>query len=412
MTNSYCQLGSIKKTGSERLGIFIGLILILNNISFVPSLASVYYAIMFISLLFLLFQSRNIQINGIMIWLYIACIVSILLNKVPNLFHPYQRFVSFFIMSILLSPFMISDTLTRFRTQAFTTILYLLQYVIILSVIFRIFGQGYDKGYFQGITTHSMMLGPFSALCTLYCILQILNGPPGKIKKIFYWVLVALSLFCLLQAASRTAFIAGIVSALVFLTVFYKDNIGRYFKRIVVLAVILVVSFPLWDQYLDKLQEKNEGGTTTLSLNSREIYWQTRIREFESSPFFGIGFASVDIDNTEGSTFNAADGKVESGSSWLSSLSMTGIFGFLALAIIFITAFVKAWRLWQDTPLLSSFFISMLCFWVLHMMAEGYIYAGGSSMFFCVWILLGIIYGVSSNKELAYEFQYKLCKQK
>ena len=312
MTNSYCQLGSIKKTGSERLGIFIGLILILNNISFVPSLASIYYAIMFISLLFLLFQSRNIQINGIMIWLYIACIVSILLNKVPNLFHPYQRFVSFFIMSILLSPFMISDTLTRFRTQAFTTILYLLQYVIILSVIFRIFGQGYDKGYFQGITTHSMMLGPFSALCTLYCILQILNGPPGKIKKIFYWVLVALSLFCLLQAASRTAFIAGIVSALVFLTVFYKDNIGRYFKRIVVLAVILVVSFPLWDQYLDKLQEKNEGGTTTLSLNSREIYWQTRIREFESSPFFGIGFASVDIDNTEGSTFNAADGKVES----------------------------------------------------------------------------------------------------
>lgn len=411
MTNSYCQLSHVKKTGCEKLGVFIGLILILNNISFMPSMASVYYVVMFISLLFLLFQSRNIQINGIMIWLYIACFASILLNKVPSLFHPYQRLMSFIIMSALLSPFIISDAFTRFRTQAFATILYLLQYVIILSVILRIFGYGYDKGYFQGITTHSMMLGPFAALCSLYCILQILGGPLRKYKKIFYWILVALSLFCLLQAASRTAFIAGIISILVFLTVFYKNNIGRYFKRLTVLVIVLVFSFPLWNQYLDKLQEKNEG-ETTLSLNSREIYWHTRIREFESSPFLGIGFASVNIDSTEGSTFNAADGKVESGSSWLSSLSMTGIFGFIALAIIFIIAFVKAWKLWEYAPLLSSFLISMLCFWVLHMMAEGYIYAGGSSMFFCVWILLGIIYGVSSNKELAYEFQYKLCKQK
>ena len=411
MTNSYCQLSHVKKTGCEKLGVFIGLILILNNISFMPSMASVYYVVMFISLLFLLFQSRNIQINGIMIWLYIACFASILLNKVPSLFHPYQRLMSFIIMSALLSPFIISDAFTRFRTQAFATILYLLQYVIILSVILRIFGYGYDKGYFQGITTHSMMLGPFAALCSLYCILQILGGPLRKYKKIFYWILVALSLFCLLQAASRTAFIAGIISILVFLTVFYKNNIGRYFKRLTVLVIVLVFSFPLWNQYLDKLQEKNEG-EATLSLNSREIYWYTRIREFESSPFLGIGFASVNIDSTEGSTFNEADGKVESGSSWLSSLSMTGIFGFLALAIIFIIAFVKAWKLWKYAPLLSSFLISMLCFWVLHMMAEGYIYAGGSSMFFCVWILLGIIYGVSSNKELAYEFQYKLCKQK
>ena len=61
MTNSYCQLRPVKKSGSERLGIVIGLILILNNISFVPSLASVYYAVMFITLLFLLFQSKDIQ---------------------------------------------------------------------------------------------------------------------------------------------------------------------------------------------------------------------------------------------------------------------------------------------------------------------------------------------------------------
>ena len=401
----------IRHTGSEKLGMFIGLILILSNISFVQGVTAFYYPIMFVALLFLLFQSRDMRINGIMIWLYVACLASILLNKVPSLFHPYQRLILFIIMSALLSPFIISNALTRFRTQAFATILYLLQFVIILSVILRIFGHGYDKGYFQGITTHSMVLGPFAALCSLYCILMILGGQPGKFKTIFYWILVALSLFCLLQAASRTAFIACIVSILVFLTAVYKNNIGRYFKRITILVIVLTVSFPLWNQYLDKLHEKN-GEETTLSLNSREIHWQTRIKEFESSPFFGIGFASVDISSTKGSTFDASDGKVETGSSWLSSLSMTGIFGFLALSIIFIIAFVKAWKLWKYAPLLSSFLISMLCFWVLHMMAEGYIYAGGSSMFFCVWILLGIIYGVSSNKELAYEIQCKICKRK
>ena len=42
------------------------------------------------------------------------------------------------------------------------------------------------------------------------------------------------------------------------------------------------------------------------------------------------------------------------------------------------------------------------------MMAEGYIFAGGNSLAFCVWLTLGVIYGVTGNKDLAYELQQKL----
>ena len=160
---------------------------------------------------------------------------------------------------------------------------------------------------------------------------------------------------------------------------------------------------------MDKLEEKNNGDTS-LSFDSRAVYWQTRVEEFESSPLIGIGFSSVDIDNEKGSNFNAESGQVESGSSWLSALSMTGLLGGLALVSVFVSAIAKAWKLWTYTPLLSSFLISLSVFWIFHMMAEGYIFAGGSTMAFCVWILLGIIYGVSENKELAYELQRKLCK--
>ena len=42
------------------------------------------------------------------------------------------------------------------------------------------------------------------------------------------------------------------------------------------------------------------------------------------------------------------------------------------------------------------------------MVAEGYIYAGGNVLFFCVWLVLGVVYGISRDKQLAYELQYKL----
>ena len=394
----------------EKSGVIIGCILIANNIAFIPSIGAIYYLIMLFALFIMLNKSSQIRMSGIMIWLYVACIMSIIFNDIPAFFHPYMRFVSFFIMTALLSPFIVSVTFTCFRIQTFSTIMGLLQYVIIGSILFRIVGLGYEKGYFQGMTSHSMILGPFAALAALFCVYQLLANSKGWKRKLFYFSLLACALFCVLQAASRTAFIGCIVSILIFLLIYYRHNLPRYIKIIASIGLILALTFPFWSQYLDKLLEKNQGSSSELSMDSRAEHWQERIREFKRSPIIGIGFAAIDSNSQEGSTFSD-DGKVETGSSWLCSLSMTGILGFIGIVFIFISSFLKVWKLRHVTPLLSSFLFAVLFFWILHMVAEGYIYAGGSVLFFCVWLLMGVIYGISINKQLAYELQYKLYRQ-
>lgn len=397
------------KSGIEKLGIFVGVVLVANNISFIHGVASVYYALMAFALVCLLLKVKAVKVAYSMLFLYAACFASILFNDIPALFNPYQRFLSFLLMTILLSPFITSPSFTVFRSQVLVCILSLLRYVILGSVIAAMLGMGYERIYFQGITSHSMLLGPFASLCLLFCIYQFTAEELPRKKKRFYIVLILCSLFCLIQAASRTAFIACIVAAAVFLAIYFRRNMQRYFRLVIGIGIAAALSFPLWGRYLDKLEAKNSGNIKSLSVESREEHWAKRIIEFKSNPVIGIGFASVDITNLTGSNFSD-NGQIETGSSWLSSLSMTGVCGFVAMVIVFAGAIMKTWRLRDYTPQLTSLLISMLTFWIFHMMAEGYIFAGGSSMFFCVWILLGVMYGVSQNPLLADELQQKLYK--
>lgn len=399
----------IESSEVERVGMLIAFLLVENNITFLPNVGPLYYLFMLIALLFLLLKQQSSCGSLLMLGLYIACILSIVNNDIPAFFQPWQRFFTFLLITALVSPTIYNETFVRFKTQSFITIVRLLQYVIFASAIYGLMGGGYKFKYFQGITNHSMILGPFAAICTLFCVLQLLAHPDKKKLKIRYGVLLLVALFCLLQAASRTAFLATIVAVMVFLAVYYRNALGRYMKIVIAICVMLFLTFPVWSRYTDKLESKNMGNIAELNINSREEHWEQRWIEFKSSPFIGIGFSVVSTTSRTGSTFSQ-DGKVETGSSWLSLLSMTGLFGFLAFLAVFVNGLRKAWNLWAETPLLSGFLIAILCFWILHMMAEGYIFAGGNSLAFCVWLTLGTVYGIASNNQIAHELQQKLAE--
>ena len=396
-------------SGVDRVGLLIGFLLVENNISMLPNVGPLYYGFMLLALLYLL-KKEQLAIGSLsMVGLYFVCIVSIWINDVPEFFQPYQRFMTFLLITLLVSPVLYNNAFVRFRSQVFVTIIKLLQWVILTSVIYAMMGGGYFRNrYFQGVTNHSMLLGPFAALCTLFCIFRLIIYAQDKRKKIYYGLLILCSLFCLLQAASRTAFLGTLVSCVVFLAVYYRNNIGRYLKVVITVCVVLLLSFPLWERYMDKLEMKNSG-KTELNTQSRDVHWKQRWKEFRSSPAWGIGFSAVATDGHKGSTFTD-EGKVETGSSWLCMLSMTGLFGFFSLLFVFVIALKRVWCIWNETPLLSGFLISLLCFWALHMMAEGYIFAGGNSLAFCVWLTLGMIYGVTKDIRLAYELQQKLAE--
>lgn len=394
----------------EKAGMLIGLLLVENNIPLLPNVGSAYYALMFVALLYVLPKERISVVSLPMLGLYAVCLLSVWVNDVADIFQPYPRFISFCMITLLVSPAISNESFTRFRLRVFTTIVKLLQYVILASVIYAMMGGGYGKrnSYFQGITNQSMMLGPFAALCLFYCVYRLILYAKERRKMWIYGILTLCSLFCLLQAGSRTAFVGALFSVVVFLTIYFRNELGRYMKVVVAVCVVLALSFPVWGRYMDKLEEKN-GGQTELNTNSREIHWKHRWGEFRSSPLWGIGFSSVSTDPSAVSIIGAG-GQVETGSSWLTVLSMTGILGLCAFLSVFVMAFVKIWKLWYEIPLLSGFLMAILCFWTLHMLAEGYIFAGGSSLGFCVWLVLGVIYGISGNKDLAYELYEKLAE--
>ena len=113
----------------------------------------------------------------------------------------------------------------------------------------------------------------------------------------------------------------------------------------------------------------------------------------------GIGFSSVDAKAESGNTFDAKNGNVETGSSWLCILSMTGICGFACVFVLFVGAVRRGYEIIKTSPATGSFLLSILVFFIFHMMAEGYIFAGGSFLSTQVWLVLGTIYSISYYPE-------------
>lgn len=396
-------------SGIEKAGILIGVMLIANNIDFLPSIAPLYYVFLILAFIFIYVKEYVECGSKAMIGLYLVCALSIIVNNVPTFFHPWGRLFTFILLTLLVSPTVQSNAFVEFRSSIVATILYLLQIVIFASFLYGITGGGYKHIYFQGITTHSMMIGPFAGMTIMYCTLKILSNQHNRTQIIFNSTLIICAAFCLLQAASRTAFIGTLISLLVMLSSFYRHSIGKYFKIVIILIIALSFTSPLWSGYLDKITQKNQGKETSLSVDSREDHWNQRISEFEKSPLFGIGFSSVDTSNLSvGSTFDVENGRVETGSSWLSILSMTGLFGFLIFLGIYMNALKKAWQMNTHSSLLSSLFTALLSFWLIHMVAEGYIFAGGNSLAFLVWLTIGTIYGISNDYEQIQQLQNQL----
>ena len=372
------------------LGTFIAFIAVNNIIAFSFNLGAPYYVIMGGSLLFALLQSQVLSFDVPMLLLYLACALSIIGNPVPAFFQPWGRLTSFVMMTMLISPFIKSEFLYRFRVVTFKMVQWLLQPVVLGSLLVYFLGISFGRRDWAGITTQSMLIAPVSA-----------NVKLKRNYRIYFVVLAIASFITLLLAASRTAIIAVVVSLLFYFYVVNRANFIKFFKYIFLLVIFLSATYSFWSPYLENVTRKNEGSMAAGGItSSREEHWDTRLSEFKSSPCIGIGFASVSIQSRDGATFDQNSGQVETGSSWLSVLSMTGIFGFSAFMGLFVRAFGQLKKVGRNDLCHASYLSALLIFWCFHMMAEGYIFGAGGFLFFSVWLLLGCIDALGRNKNL------------
>ena len=371
------------------------------------NLGNLYYGILIFTLFVTFFQSTIKRISMTMTILYIACILSILLNDIPTVYQPWFRFIFFVIVTIITSPFIQSDFYDKFRVTLFKYIHLLLILIIILSIPFIISKERGSAG-FGGFTNHSMLLAPISAVTLITLFYLLLKGKYNKIVIISH---IIVTFIALLLAASRVSLIGAIVATIYFFYRLYSNNKRKFATIAISIITLMTLSYPLWGNYMEGIEKKNKGSinSETGEINytsSRDILWQQRIREFKSSPLVGVGFGYAeyvtDINERTGRiTYKKTDtGTVEPGSSWLGALSMTGLMGFTTLLVLWFKSLRNCWRVEKRDKLFGVYIGSTLIFWAIHMIAEGQIFSAGSFMFFMVWITFGAAYS-------AYNVAYK-----
>lgn len=340
-------------------------------------------------IVFLIFISKTKRVDFLSLAFLLYLPITILYNNPPPVFNSWMRLVLFVLVFGVSSPLFQGLVIDRIRSKVFNVMVWSCAITGVLSFFCYFIGINMMKktefsisensGTFSGITNHSMTLGAIAACGVTFLVCKAFTTKNNK-----YWYASIPCMGAVLFSSSRGALLSAITGILVVSYIFSKRT-SVFLKRILVITFLLAVTYPLWKGAMVGVERKQSnniqmGGT----FSSREAVWDDRIDEFRSSPIVGIGFCVVDM-KSESFGIN---GSIEPSSSWLAVLSMSGIIGFFFVLCLFVRAFrnIRHSR-GPDQPFLYGLLIS----YILHLLYEGFIYAGGSFECFQFWITLTCI---------------------
>lgn len=331
------------------------------------------------------------QFDSLTLFFLLYIPISLLLSDPNPIFNSWMRYGLFSLLLFCVSPLIKAEKAVVFRWQVMRWTLIISLILGVGSFVAYFVGINYMRsvwnisglevcpgsaGLFGGLTIHSMLLAPISGIGAITATYIAFTR---KNKK--YWILVIMCLGALLFSASRTSLLATISGELAMIY-YYSERKSAMVKRIAAILFLAIISYPAWSDATEGINKKNNGDITSgINTDSRTLKWNARIEEWKDSPIYGIGFAAVSDRDEIG-----YNGIVEPGSSWLALLSMTGIIGFGLFLAIFIRAIKRT--LMTNTPI-GALIGGILVMSGVHMVAEGYIHAGGSFNCFMVWLAIG-----------------------
>lgn len=368
----------------------------------------VYYAAMTAFFVFNI-GGKGFNFNATYVLLILGAVASLAVNDVPAVFNAWQRLAFFILMSLPISPMISNDKFCANRMKALNFMLWLSAGIGIACLFCYFFDVNYminfftgensvnDAGWFGGITVHSMLMGPVSALgatfMTWYSTCKHFSSKRNK--YIVYGAIFACMASAMLSASRGSTAAAIIGSAVVYILRNGKSG-SRMTSSLIGLLFVGMVAQPLMTPFTDMVKQKQseniEAGST---FYSRETKWENRLDEFMSNPLIGIGFCTVGVETDD----YAQNGIVETGTSWLAVLSMLGLLGAISIWILVFKPMVRIYKRMNRTDVL---FFGLFSVFLLHMATEGYIFAGGNFMFFYFWLFVGSIHAYLKNPN--YEF--------
>ena len=377
------------------IGIFL-----FRFINFLPTMpALIYYGIFSVfALITTLF--RAFKLNLLILLIIIISFLSILANDIPSYFHPYERYFGFLILITAVGPLIKNKDLFIFR---FNLSKYLMIISVIITIISFILYWVYkpitisERGnLFCGITSRSMQMGPIAGMSFMYLVNYLFTRKNlCKIKIIILVVCVFLCLLSCVLASSRAALIATLGALMIWALLFF-NSIKKFFNFFVFFMVVVLLTSPLWWSFSESIQGKMAYSESKGSLLvTRQGLWQKNIKTFKDNPFFGSGFASMDI----GRKVVKSDykGTIEPGSGWLYILGSCGIITFLCIVYFYIKTMIELIHIRDENSLLL---LALLSFFMIHSFAEAYILSAGNVMFFYLWSTLGTSSLYISHKKL------------
>lgn len=365
----------------------------LNQIvGFTPSVPSIVLYAALIGYAVYQMLRQNLTFDGFLTAFLIYVPLALLITSPDAIFHSWERFVLFTLLVICVSPIFTSEESIRNRLDMYKILLVVCVIIGVGSFFARFLGINFMKTYtkdivfqvgtFGGLTTHSMMLGPIAGIGALYmAYIAYLS------RKKLYWVLSSLSAISVMFSASRSALVA-MVAGFTIMLFRLSGSVNKFVISAVICIMVGTVTFPLWGSAFDSVIAKNEanirrGG----AIDSREMLWNARLNEFRNSPIFGVGLCAIERTTSKDMNLDKRTGMVESGSSWLIILSMTGLVGAILLVPVFVRSYLTAYR---DEDPFSALVCGILTLFFVHMIAEGYIFYGGSQMAFMLWLTVGV----------------------
>lgn len=341
-------------------------------------------------ILFLFFMFNKPRINAVSFFLISVCLISLVINLdiLESARQPWIRYLTFVVMFVSVGPFFNGYKVDRIKEALFFWMNYAFGVAVVISFFLIISGSGvaFYRGS-SGLFYHSMVLSPLSAIATLFFFHLFLTC-----KDRLKWVFLSISFISMLTSAISTslaAFGSLVISILFYLFFFYYGKPKVFLRTIISIFVVLVISFPFWIDYFDRIIQKKEKKVESENiLSGRDRMWEDRLLEIEYSPVLGIGFANIYV--TDNSKIDFETGTYESGSGWLTVLSMIGLLGFSTILLLFFRNFKYiayfARRKERDFILFSSYVV----FFSIHLLVEGYIFGVGGPLFIFLWLSVSV----------------------
>lgn len=354
-----------------------------------------------------------------------ACLVSVIINDIPKYYQTEIRLVVFALLLTAFSGMFKSRKIALFHLHLYH--LFTILTLILVIVNYSMFSLGFvskaaidiynDKGLYTGSTANNEMglLGAVSimfivAFCSIYH--KLLNFW----DKMFFSVALVCSISMMGMASSRMGLMCTLLAVF---TVLYKINRKNFIKLtgtiFLVSALVFAASYFLGDSFKFML-EKNGGELEAIDTHSRDEMWEARLKEFYENPLCGIGFASMKYGH--GSQMaKSNNGRIETGSGWMTVLSQTGLFGSLCLLLIVMPNLLFIIRM-KSASYMAAWSSGMCIMFVLQPITESYITTIGAVLGCLFWINYSVInnlrLGIINEDDLDLEryFHYKLFDKK